>query len=98
MEKYKWNWIECKSNQRNVKTAVSALSSTSSSFGSAAASSKFDATNGIDEQLKAQVLAEEEAAMNQYKVIICLLNIKYINRFLNISFSFCLVEACVTNK
>ncbi|XP_023035827.1 phosphatidylinositol-binding clathrin assembly protein LAP isoform X11 [Drosophila willistoni] len=55
------------SNQRNVKSAVSALSSTSSAFGTAAASSKFDATNGIDEQLKAQVLAEEEAAMNQYK-------------------------------
>ncbi|TMW50053.1 hypothetical protein DOY81_004863 [Sarcophaga bullata] len=31
------------------------------------ASSKFDTTNGIDEQLKAQALAEEEAAMNQYK-------------------------------
>ncbi|XP_037730904.1 phosphatidylinositol-binding clathrin assembly protein LAP isoform X15 [Drosophila suzukii] len=55
------------SNQRNVKSAVSALSSTSSAFGTAAASSKFDNTNGIDEQLKAQVLAEEEAAMNQYK-------------------------------
>ncbi|XP_065369125.1 phosphatidylinositol-binding clathrin assembly protein LAP isoform X5 [Calliphora vicina] len=55
------------SNQKNVKSAVSALSSTSSSFGTAAASSKFDTTNGIDEQLKAQALAEEEAAMNQYK-------------------------------
>lgn len=52
----------------NVKSAVSALSSTSSAFGTAAASSKFDTSNGIDEQLKAQVLAEEEAAMNQYKV------------------------------
>ncbi|XP_017968754.1 phosphatidylinositol-binding clathrin assembly protein LAP isoform X8 [Drosophila navojoa] len=51
----------------NVKSAVSALSSTSSAFGTAAASSKFDTSNGIDEQLKAQVLAEEEAAMNQYK-------------------------------
>ncbi|XP_030374976.1 phosphatidylinositol-binding clathrin assembly protein LAP isoform X9 [Scaptodrosophila lebanonensis] len=51
----------------NVKSAVTALSSTSSAFGTAAASSKFDTTNGIDEQLKAQVLAEEEAAMNQYK-------------------------------
>ncbi|XP_017037528.1 phosphatidylinositol-binding clathrin assembly protein LAP isoform X6 [Drosophila kikkawai] len=55
------------SNQRNVKSAVTALSSTSSAFGTAAASTKFDTTNGIDEQLKAQVLAEEEAAMNQYK-------------------------------
>ncbi|XP_062564214.1 phosphatidylinositol-binding clathrin assembly protein LAP isoform X3 [Armigeres subalbatus] len=40
-----------------------------SSFGTAAASTKFDnPTNGsIDEGLKAQALAEEEAAMNQYK-------------------------------
>uniref|UniRef100_A0A1A9WFM9 ENTH domain-containing protein n=1 Tax=Glossina brevipalpis TaxID=37001 RepID=A0A1A9WFM9_9MUSC len=55
------------SNQKNFKSAVSALSTTSSAFGSAAASSKFDNSNGIDEQLKAQALAEEEAAMNQYK-------------------------------
>ncbi|XP_055699091.1 phosphatidylinositol-binding clathrin assembly protein LAP isoform X49 [Phlebotomus papatasi] len=40
----------------------------SSSFGTAAASARFDNhTNGIDEALKAQALAEEEAAMNQYK-------------------------------
>jgi hypothetical protein len=51
---------------------VTALSSTSSSFGTAATSSKFDAhANGsIDESLKAQALAEEEAALNQYKVSI----------------------------
>lgn len=56
------------SNQKNVKSGVSALTSTSSSFGIVAESSKFDSpTNGIDESLKAQVLAEEEAAMNQYK-------------------------------
>lgn len=56
-------------NQRNLKSGVTALSSTSSSFGTAAASTKFDnPTNGsIDDNLKAQVLAEEEAAMNQYK-------------------------------
>jgi phosphatidylinositol-binding clathrin assembly protein len=48
---------------------MSALSSTSSSFGTAAASTRFDThSNGIDESLKAKVLAEEEAAMNQYKV------------------------------
>lgn len=48
---------------------MSALSSTSTSFGSAAASARFDAhPNGIDESVKAQALAEEEAAMNQYKV------------------------------
>ncbi|KAL7036407.1 hypothetical protein ACKWTF_008803 [Chironomus riparius] len=40
----------------------------SSSFGTAAASAKFEQhTNGIDEGMKAQALAEEEAAMNQYK-------------------------------
>lgn len=57
------------SNQKNVKSGVSALSSTSSSFGTAAASTRFDNhANGIDESLKAQALAEEEAAMNQYRV------------------------------
>lgn len=57
------------SNQKNVKSGVNALASTSSSFGTVAESSKFDSpTNGmIDESLKAQALAEEEAAMNQYK-------------------------------
>ncbi|XP_037027474.1 phosphatidylinositol-binding clathrin assembly protein LAP isoform X20 [Bradysia coprophila] len=56
------------SNQKNVKSGVSALSSTSSSFGTAAASTRFDNhANGIDESLKAQALAEEEAAMNQYR-------------------------------
>lgn len=74
------------SNQRNFKSAVSALSSTSSAFGTAAASSKFDTSNGIDEQLKAQVLAEEEAAMNQYKVSLILLS---FNVLLLIDF-FCL--------
>lgn len=38
----------------------------SASFGATVA--KFDNTNGIDESIKAQALAEEEAAMNQYKV------------------------------
>lgn len=57
------------SNQKNVKSGVSALSSTSSSFGTAAASARFDThTNGIDDEITAQALAEEEAAMNQYKV------------------------------
>ncbi|XP_063709454.1 phosphatidylinositol-binding clathrin assembly protein LAP isoform X13 [Culicoides brevitarsis] len=58
------------SNQKNVKSGVNALSSTSSSFGTAAASAKYDShSNGvnIDDALKAQALAEEEAAMNQYK-------------------------------
>lgn len=57
------------SNQRNIKSGVSALSSTSSSFGTAAASTKFENTsNGIDDAVKAQALAEEEAMMNQFKV------------------------------
>ncbi|XP_017968760.1 phosphatidylinositol-binding clathrin assembly protein LAP isoform X14 [Drosophila navojoa] len=52
---------------RKVSAANTPTQSSSSAFGTAAASSKFDTSNGIDEQLKAQVLAEEEAAMNQYK-------------------------------
>lgn len=52
------------SHQKNVKSGVSALSTTSNSF----ANSKFESFgNGIDENLKLQVLAEEEAAMNQFK-------------------------------
>lgn len=50
---------------------MSALSSTSSSFGTAAASTRFDTHangGGIDDAVKAQALAEEEAAMNQYRV------------------------------
>ncbi|KAK9882117.1 hypothetical protein WA026_018958 [Henosepilachna vigintioctopunctata] len=55
------------SNQKNVRSAVTVLSSTSNAFGNVA-NSKFDNfTNGIDENLKLQVLAEEEAAMNQFK-------------------------------
>lgn len=57
------------SNQKNVKSGVSALSSTSNAFGNVAANGRFDTpSNGIDESLKLQVLAEEEAAMNQFKV------------------------------
>ncbi|XP_039760295.1 phosphatidylinositol-binding clathrin assembly protein LAP isoform X15 [Pararge aegeria] len=59
------------SAQKNVASVMGALSSTSSSFGNAAASTRLDSqTNGnlfIDDSLKQQVLAEEEAAMNQYK-------------------------------
>ncbi|XP_017775111.1 PREDICTED: phosphatidylinositol-binding clathrin assembly protein LAP-like isoform X6 [Nicrophorus vespilloides] len=55
------------SNQKNVRSAVTALSSTSSSFGTIVANGRFDTQNGIDENLKLQVLAEEEAAMNQFK-------------------------------
>ncbi|GLV35029.1 like-AP180 [Carabus blaptoides fortunei] len=55
------------SNQKNLKSAVTALSSTSSAFGTAATNGRLENTNGIDESLKQQILAEEEAAMNQYK-------------------------------
>ncbi|KAJ8936564.1 hypothetical protein NQ318_016649 [Aromia moschata] len=53
------------SHQKNVKSGVSALSTTSNAFGSVVANGRFD--NGIDENLKLQILAEEEAAMNQFK-------------------------------
>ncbi|XP_014362853.2 phosphatidylinositol-binding clathrin assembly protein LAP isoform X2 [Papilio machaon] len=58
------------SAQKNVASVMGALSSTSSSFGHAAASSRLD-NNGallIDDSLRQQALAEEEAAMTQYKV------------------------------
>lgn len=58
------------SNRTNVKSGVSALSSTSTAFGTAASNQRLEHTgNGhIDETLRQQALAEEEAAMNQYKV------------------------------
>ncbi|XP_046629278.1 phosphatidylinositol-binding clathrin assembly protein isoform X4 [Neodiprion virginianus] len=57
------------SHRTNVKSGVSALSSTSMAFGTAASNARLDQTgNGhIDEALRQQALAEEEAAMNQYK-------------------------------
>ncbi|XP_037303370.1 phosphatidylinositol-binding clathrin assembly protein LAP isoform X8 [Manduca sexta] len=61
------------SAQKNVASVMGALSSTSSSFGNAAASTRLDnQPNGaapmfIDDSLRQQALAEEEAAMNQYK-------------------------------
>uniref|UniRef100_A0A2A4JJF7 ENTH domain-containing protein n=1 Tax=Heliothis virescens TaxID=7102 RepID=A0A2A4JJF7_HELVI len=61
------------SAQKNVASVMGALSSTSSSFGNAAASTRLDnPPNGaaplfIDDTLRQQALAEEEAAMNQYK-------------------------------
>jgi hypothetical protein len=68
------------SNHRtDVKTGVSALSSTSSSFGTIAQQS-----DGVEESLKQAVLAEEEAVLNQYKVIyniifLCFLHITTIS-------------------
>ena len=45
----------------NVESAVNILSSTSTSFGASSASN-------IDEKLQRQLLAEEEQAMQKYKV------------------------------
>ncbi|XP_034944597.1 phosphatidylinositol-binding clathrin assembly protein LAP isoform X5 [Chelonus insularis] len=61
--------VQSASNRTNVKSGVSALSSTSTAFGTAANNNRLDNTgNGhIDEALRQQALAEEEAAMNQYK-------------------------------
>uniref|UniRef100_A0A336LYZ0 Cap-specific mRNA (nucleoside-2'-O-)-methyltransferase 1 n=1 Tax=Culicoides sonorensis TaxID=179676 RepID=A0A336LYZ0_CULSO len=55
---------------RKGSAANTPTQTASSSFGTAAASAKFEShSNGvtIDDALKAQALAEEEAAMNQYK-------------------------------
>lgn len=46
-----------------MRTGVSALSSTSSSFGTAVQQSDI-----VDETVAKQALAEEEAVLNQYKV------------------------------
>lgn len=62
------------SNQKNVRSGVSALSSTSSSFGTVVANGRLDSQNGIDESLKLKVLAEEEAAINQFNKVFSMLN------------------------
>lgn len=49
------------SNQKSLKSGVSALSNTSNAFGTAASSSQ------IDDTLKQAAVAEEEAALNQYR-------------------------------
>ncbi|XP_050681578.1 phosphatidylinositol-binding clathrin assembly protein LAP isoform X9 [Leptidea sinapis] len=54
------------SAQKNVANQMGALSSTSTSFGHAAASDAGGALL-IDDSLRQQALADEEAAMNQYK-------------------------------
>lgn len=64
-------------NQKNVKSGVSALSSTSNAFGSAASNTQ------IDEHLKQQVVAEEEAAMNQYKAKVQSPSAAHTNPFLS---------------
>nr|CAH7720395.1 unnamed protein product [Callosobruchus chinensis] len=54
---------------KKSSSTQSTLSSTSNAFGNVVANGRFDSSNGIDENLKLQILAEEEAAMNQFKVI-----------------------------
>lgn len=49
-----------------MKSGVSALCTTSSAFGTAAAA---HGVEGGDDALRQQALAEEEAAINHYKVI-----------------------------
>ena len=61
------------SHRADVKSGVSALSSTSTSFGSAAQQAE-----GVEESLRQQALAEEEAAINHYKVLYMLWNRKVI--------------------
>ena len=56
-----------------MKSGVTALNSTSNAFGTIASSARFDSDNGIDENLKLKVLAEEEAAMSQFKVSLYIL-------------------------
>ncbi|KAF2903215.1 hypothetical protein ILUMI_02972 [Ignelater luminosus] len=58
------------SSLEGKKTSTSSTPSQASSnaFGTVVANGRLDShTNGIDEQVKQQVLAEEEAAMNQFK-------------------------------
>ncbi|KAF0764659.1 phosphatidylinositol-binding clathrin assembly protein LAP isoform X1 [Aphis craccivora] len=60
-----WPYVPFKTiltHRTDVKTGVSALSSTSSSFGTIA-----QQADGVEESLKQAVLAEEEAVLNQYK-------------------------------
>ncbi|XP_044734602.1 phosphatidylinositol-binding clathrin assembly protein LAP-like isoform X2 [Chrysoperla carnea] len=56
-------------NAKNVKSAVTMLSSTSTAFGTAATNSEAEGfgQSVIDEQLRQRALAEEEAVLNQYK-------------------------------
>ncbi|XP_050499523.1 phosphatidylinositol-binding clathrin assembly protein LAP-like [Diabrotica virgifera virgifera] len=70
------------SNQKNIKSGVTALSTTSNAFGNVVSSAKFDA-NGIDEQMKLQILAEEEAAINQFKSKVSSPTTTINNPFLN---------------
>nr|XP_024217622.1 phosphatidylinositol-binding clathrin assembly protein LAP isoform X3 [Halyomorpha halys] len=61
---FPFNNILTESQRTDVKSGVSALCSTSSAFGTAAAA---HGVEGGDDALRQQALAEEEAAINHYK-------------------------------
>lgn len=62
----------------NTNHSFSFFYSFSSAFGASGRSDQYG--NGIDESIKQQALAEEEAAMNQYKVSTHLANSKQERR------------------
>lgn len=65
------------SNQKNLKTGVTVLSNTSNAFGTAANNTQ------LDETLKQAAVAEEEAALNQYKASVTSPNAASTNPFLS---------------
>lgn len=65
------------SNQKSLKTGVTVLSNTSNAFGSAVSN------NQMDESLKQAAVAEEEAALNQYKASVTSPNAASTNPFLS---------------
>lgn len=65
------------SNQKTLKTGVNVLSNTSNAFGSAVNNTQ------LDENLKQAAVAEEEAALNQYKASVTSPNAASTNPFLS---------------
>lgn len=65
------------SNQKNLKSGVTVLSNTSNAFGSAVNNTQ------LDESLKQAAVAEEEAALNQYKASVTSPNAASTNPFLS---------------
>lgn len=58
-----------------MKTGVNALSSTSSAFGTAA-----QQADVVDESIAKQIVAEEEAILNQYKVLRVCYRLSLLNK------------------
>lgn len=65
------------SNQKSLKSGVSVLSNTSNAFGTAVNNTQ------LDESLKQAAVAEEEAALNQYKASVTSPNAANTNPFLS---------------